>query len=173
MALALLAAASAGAVLHLPPALPALRHRPILVPARAPLPLAADVPVSNTPSKRRDDFSVAALLVSAMLNLLGFTLLSPLNPQLGASFGLPVGASLGSLSSVYPLGMLAGLFLWPTLSDRVGRKPIICLSLLGSGLGLGAQAWAVHHGWRLTTFLALRCATGCFSGASPVSKARS
>ena len=46
---------------------------------------------------------------------------------------------MGSLSSVYPLGMLAGLFVWPALSDRVGRKPVISLSLLASAIGLFTQ----------------------------------
>ena len=47
---------------------------------------------------------------------------------------------VGYLTSAYPLGMFGALFLWPRLSDRVGRKPILVLSLLGVGCGLVAQA---------------------------------
>ena len=59
----------------------------------------------------------------------------PITPALGEHFGLTMGASFGSLTSAYPLGMMFGLFLWPQLSDRIGRKPVMAMSLLGSGLG--------------------------------------
>ena len=56
-------------------------------------------------------------------------------------------------------------------SDRVGRKPILVLSLLGVGAGLVSQAHCVAAGWSLKTFLALRVASGACAGASPVVKA--
>lgn len=95
----------------------------------------------------------------------------PITPALGFHFGLDVGASLGLLTSAYPLGMLCGLFFWPALSDRVGRKPVMALSLLGSGLGLAAQGLAVQASWSLNAFLALRVLTGSMAGSSPVAKA--
>ena len=132
----------------------------------------ANVPAALTPAEaRRINLSVAATLSAAFLNLLGFTMAGPITPALGAHFGLSVGASLGALTSAYPLGMLAGLFFWPALSDRVGRKPVIALSLLGSGLGLAAQGLAVQASWSLNAFLALRVLTGSMAGSSPVAKA--
>jgi len=44
-------------------------------------------------------------------------------------------------------------------------------SLLGSGLGLAAQAWVIQCNGSLKLFLATRVLTGCFAGSSPVSKA--
>ena len=123
------------------------------------------------PRFSRLELSVFAVLLAAFLNLLGFTMAGPITPALGAHFGLDVGASLGWLTSAYPMGMLFGLFLWPTLSDRVGRKPVIVLSLLGSGFGLVAQGLAVKRNWSLAAFLALRAITGSMAGASPVAKA--
>ena len=99
----------------------------------------------------RRSLSVFAVLIAAFLNLLGFTMAGPITPALGAHFGVDVGASLGFLSSAYPLGMLCGIVLWPALSDRVGRKPVISLSLFGSGLGLAAQGYAVRQNWPLHT----------------------
>lgn len=116
-------------------------------------------------------WSVRAVLLAAFLNLLGFTMAGPITPALGRHFDLGVGASFGSLTSAYPLGMLLGLFLWPALSDRIGRKPVMAASLLGSGLGLAAQAHAISAGWGLRAFLAARVLTGSFAGSSPVSKA--
>ena len=121
--------------------------------------------------QRRRRISVTAVLASAFLNLLGFTMAGPITPALGKHFNLPIGAYFGSLTSAYPLGMLFGLFVWPTLSDSWGRKPIIASSLLGSGLGLMAQAVCISHGASLKTFLAWRVFTGAFAGSSPVSKA--
>ena len=45
------------------------------------------------------DLSVPAVLLASFLNLLGFTMASPIQPSLGRHFGLPLGASFGSLSS--------------------------------------------------------------------------
>ncbi len=117
--------------------------------------------------------SVGAILLSAFLNLLGFTMAGPITPALGKHFALPVAsASFGSLTSAYPLGMLLGLFLWAPLSDRIGRKPVIVTTLLGSGLGLLAQSLVIYNKiGGLSTFLATRVFTGCFAGSSPVSKA--
>mmetsp|Transcript_32608 Transcript_32608/g.74438 ORF Transcript_32608/g.74438 Transcript_32608/m.74438 type:complete len:351 (-) Transcript_32608:2207-3259(-) len=117
------------------------------------------------------DLSVPAVLLASFLNLLGFTMTSPIQPSLGRHFGLPLGASFGSLSSAYPLGMMFGVFLWPTLSDVLGRKSVMSLTLAGSGFGLLLQSYGIHHGWTLQQFLACRVLTGTFSGNSPISKA--
>lgn len=95
----------------------------------------------------------------------------PITPALGQHFGLAIGASFGSLTSAYPLGMLFGLLVWPSLSDKLGRKPVMAASLLGSGLGLAAQCHAISTQKSLTTFLLARAMTGAFAGSSPVSKA--
>ena len=108
---------------------------------------------------------------ATFLNLLGFTLAGPLTPELGTHFDLAGGAAAGSLTSAYPLGMLLALVLWPPLSDRIGRKPVIVCSLLGVGVGLCLQALAVAQGWPLWAFLGLRAASGACAGASPVAKA--
>jgi len=117
------------------------------------------------------NFSVIAVLAAAFLNLLGFTMAGPITPALGQHFQLQVGSKFGSLTSAYPLGMLLGLFLWPQLSDKIGRKPVITISLFGSGLGLAAQSLAIYQNWSLLSFLLTRVLTGSFAGASPVSKA--
>jgi len=123
--------------------------------------------------KRVRDASVLAVLCSAFLNLLGFTMAGPITPALGRHFGLQVGVRFGSLTSAYPLGMLLGLFTWPQLSDNraFGRKKVMAVSLLGSGLGLCAQALVVSRGLSLRVFLLSRALTGAFAGSSPVSKA--
>jgi len=84
---------------------------------------------------------------------------------------LQVGGLFGALTSAYPLGMMIGIFIWPSLSDRVGRRKILSFSLFGSGLGLVAQALVIQRGGSLSQFLFARSLTGLFAGSSPVSKA--
>lgn len=67
--------------------------------------------------------------------------------------------------------MLLGVFVWPTLSDVLGRKFVMSLTLLGSGMGLILQSWGIRQCWTLEQFLAARVLTGCFAGNSPISKA--
>jgi len=121
--------------------------------------------------ERQRRLSVGAILASSFLNLLGFTMASPITPALGKHFALNMGASFGSLTSAYPLGMLLGLLVWPRLSDTIGRKTVIMTSLLGSGLGLMGQTWVIQKELSLGWFLFTRALTGTFAGSSPVSKA--
>ena len=111
-----------------------------------------------------------AVLAAAFLHLLGFTMMQPLTPSLGLHFQLE-GARLGALTSAYPLGMLVALFVWPALSDKIGRKIVLTTSLITVGLGFVLQGAAVHLGWSLAAFLAIRACCGACACASPVAKA--
>lgn len=116
--------------------------------------------------------SVSGILISSFLSLLGFTMVAgPLTPALGKHFNLQVGGLFGALTSAYPLGMMIGILIFPSLSDRVGRRKILSFSLFGSGLGLMAQALVIQNGGSLFNFLLARSLTGLFAGSSPVSKA--
>lgn len=115
--------------------------------------------------------SILSVLLAAFLNLLGYTMTIPLGAALKSHFALPMGASFGMISSAYPLGTLGAYFLWPQLSDRVGRKPVICLSLLGSGVGLVLQCLALQQRRSLQFFLGCKVFTGFCAGAGPVAKA--
>jgi len=80
---------------------------------------------SPSPSPLKVDASVLVVLLAAFLNLLGFTMAGPITPALGAHFGLGTGPRVGALTSAYPLGMLLGVFIWPRLSDRIGRRRVL------------------------------------------------
>ncbi|KAL3827385.1 hypothetical protein ACHAXA_003119 [Cyclostephanos tholiformis] len=136
--------------------------------------LQSDGIVAHPPDSRRSapsrpqlfdrDLSVPAVLLAGFLNLLGFTMTSPIQPSLGKHFSLQIGASFGSLTSAYPLGMMLGILLWPSLSDLLGRKFVLSLTLAGSGLGLMLQSWGIRRCCTLEQFLAARVLTGCFAG---------
>jgi MFS family permease len=69
------------------------------------------------------------------------------------------------LTSAYPLGMVAALAVWPRLSDHIGRRPVLAVSLAGVGLGFIAQV-GIHLGhiprwWLCYTYVTLRW--GCIT----------
>jgi len=118
----------------------------------------------------KQKLSVFCVMLAVFLHLLGFTVTGPITPGLVAHFAIPA-ENVGYLTSAYPLGMFGALFVWPRLSDKVGRKPILVMSLVGVGAGLILQGLCVNSGWTLQTFLLLRVLSGAFAGASPVVKA--
>ena len=77
-----------------------------------------------------------ALLFVFALVLLEFTafgMIIPLSPYLARDFGAD-DLQVGLLMSVYSLAQLIFAPLWGSLSDRVGRKPVILTCLLGSSV---------------------------------------
>lgn len=128
----------------------------------------SSLPSSVSPWRRYA--SVTCVMLAVFLHLLGFTVTGPITPQLVNHFGLHP-SQVGYLTSAYPLGMFFALFAWPRLSDKVGRKPILALSLCGVGCGLVAQSYCIQQNYSLYAFLGLRVASGAFAGASPIVKA--
>ena len=57
---------------------------------------------------------------------------------LAEHFSLPA-SKVGFLTAAYPAGMFGALFVWPKLSDAIGRKTVLCLTLVGVGLGFVFQ----------------------------------
>lgn len=99
------------------------------------------------------------VIIAAIMNLLdGFDVLAlaftatAIRGDLGLS-----GAELGYLFSVGLLGMAAGsLFLAP-LADKIGRRPLLLISVSLSALGMLGSAYSASYGalgfWRLITGL--------------------
>lgn len=77
--------------------------------------------------------------------MLGFGMIIPILPFYIQSFGAS-GKALGALMATY--GLLQFIFapLWGSLSDRIGRKPVLIIGVLGNALsqilfGLSTQLW--------------------------------
>ena len=87
------------------------------------------------------------VFVVVFIDLLGFGIVLPLLPVYGDRFVKPVlGTEAGSVASGIVLGLMMSSFslmqflfapAWGRLSDRIGRRPILLLGLLGS---VGAYA---------------------------------
>ena len=88
------------------------------------------------------------------------TILIPVLPSFAHTLGVDA-FGIGLLTAMYALGLVLFLPLWGWVSDRIGRRPVILVSLLGTALSFVLLAFA-HS---LTTALVARFLGGFF-GAS-------
>ncbi|MDX2194206.1 MAG: MFS transporter [Gemmatimonadales bacterium] len=71
------------------------------------------------------------LFLIVFLDLVGFGMVLPVFPFYAERVGVPPSLVI-FLGGLYSLGQLIGAPLWGALSDRVGRKPILLLTLLAN-----------------------------------------
>lgn len=77
---------------------------------------------------------LAILFVTVFIDLLGFGIVVPFLAYYVESFGARA-STVGLLMSSFSLMQFAFAPIWGRASDRVGRRPIILVGLLGSALG--------------------------------------
>jgi DHA1 family inner membrane transport protein len=101
-------------------------------------------------------------------SVLGFataiTMLGPLLVDLSRDLGVPLGQA-GLLAAVTSLPWALGAPFTGLLSDRLGRRPLIVLALVGVGVATVGAALANSF----TTLLAARFAAGVFGAFGPAS----
>jgi len=90
------------------------------------------------------------LWVAVAVDLLGFGIIIPLLPLYADSFGASP-ATIGLLFSSYALAQFALSPWWGKLSDRVGRKPVLMVTIAGSAVGsivlaLAGSVWMLFLG---------------------------
>jgi DHA1 family multidrug resistance protein-like MFS transporter len=97
----------------------------------------------NSASDNRRNLIV--LFFTLVVVMLGFGMMIPILPYYVDSFGAS-GSSLGLLMATYALMQLLFAPVWGSLSDRVGRRPILLLGVLGNAItqllfGLATSLW--------------------------------
>ena len=129
------------------------------MPASSPPPLAstsADQATSAAPAHRG---ALLIVFLTVFIDLLGFGIVLPVMPRqaepyltaLGLS-PIAIGATIGILFSVFSLMQFIFSPMWGRISDSIGRRPMLLLSLLGSVIFYALYGYAV-------TFPADRAAT--------------
>lgn len=83
------------------------------------------------------------VFVTVAIDLLGFGIVLPLLPTYGKAYGATA-IELGLLTASF--SAMQSLFapIWGRISDRIGRRPILILGLLGSTLSYGLFSYVSH-----------------------------
>lgn len=104
--------------------------------------------------------------LTVFIDLMGFGIILPLLPFYAEAFGA-TGVWVGAILTAYSAAQLVGASVLGRLSDRVGRRPVLLMSLAGSAAslllsGLAGSLWLL---------LAARALAGLFGGSIAAAQA--
>ncbi len=102
------------------------------------------------------------LLLVVFINLVGFGLVIPLLPFYAKSLNASPW-QVTALFSAYSLGQFLAEPFWGRLSDRIGRRPVLIVTILANTVSYVALAFAPSIAWAFAIRLFSGCATGNIS----------
>jgi len=97
-------------------------------------------PATASPNPRRQAPVLAVLFLVVFINLVGFGLVVPLLPFFAQSLDAQAW-QITLMFSAYSLGQFFAEPFWGRLSDRIGRKPVLLITLAANALGYLALAF--------------------------------
>lgn len=109
---------------------------------------------------------LAIVYLTVFIDLLGFGIILPSLPFYAEEFGA-TGLWVGAMMTSYSAAQLVGASMLGRLSDRIGRRPVLLLSLFGSAVSLAASGMAGS----LVTLIVSRALAGLFGGSIPAAQA--
>lgn len=86
------------------------------------------------------------IFLTILLSTIGFGVCIPVLPLYAEKFGASEFVN-GLLTGVFSLMVMVASPLWGMLSDRIGRRPVLIISILGSAVGYFIMGWAGSLGW--------------------------
>ncbi|MFN3856440.1 MAG: MFS transporter [Caulobacter sp.] len=102
---------------------------------------ASSSPQPASPASPGDDRALYTLLAVVFINIAGFGVIIPLLPFYAASFGSPAW-QVFILFSAYSVGNFFAEPIWGRLSDRIGRRPVLIITIFGNAATYVALAFA-------------------------------
>lgn len=109
---------------------------------------------------------LAIIFLTIFIDLIGFGIVLPLLPFYAQDFGATPGI-IGLLVAIHPAMQFLFGPIWGRLSDRIGRRPILLLGLVGSGVSYMIFGLATN----LTWLFASRIMQGIAGANIPVAQA--
>lgn len=103
--------------------------------------------------------ALPVMLLLVFLSLIGFGVVIPLLPFFATVFDAEAW-QVTLLFSVFSAGQFLGELTWGRLSDRIGRRPVLLITIIASALGYVALAFAPN----IWLAVAARAFAGFFSG---------
>lgn len=88
------------------------------------------------------------IFLVVLIDLIGFGIVIPILPYYAKSFGASA-FQLGLLMMTYSLMQFLIAPIWGSVSDRVGRRPVLLVSILGTSISLAILAKADSFAWLL------------------------
>jgi multidrug resistance protein len=92
-------------------------------------------------SERRRRLTFAVVFATILIDFVGFSVLIPVLPLFADRLGASA-LQVGWIVSLYGLAQLLFLPVWGWVSDRIGRRPVILVSLLGTAISFAVLATA-------------------------------
>lgn len=90
--------------------------------------------------------ALSILFTTIALDLIGFGMVVPLLPLYAERYAAS-GSAIAWLLAIYSLMQFVFAPLWGRLSDRIGRRPVLLVSICGNVLALSVFAMAPSYGW--------------------------
>jgi DHA1 family tetracycline resistance protein-like MFS transporter len=95
--------------------------------------VSSDSDTTNQPSRPPSRGSLLVIFLTVFIDLLGFGMVLPLLPIYAESFGVSEsGWEIGFLMSSFSAMTFIFAPLWGRVSDRIGRRPVLIVGLIGS-----------------------------------------
>lgn len=77
---------------------------------------------------------LVALSLTVFIDMLGFSIILPVLPYYALTYGASA-STVGLLFASYSLMQFVFSPVWGSISDRIGRKPVLLVGLVGAGVG--------------------------------------
>lgn len=82
-------------------------------------------------TRRRRRVAEAIIFATILIDFVGFSILIPVLPLYGQQLGASE-LEIGLMLALYSLGLVLFLPVWGWISDRIGRRPVLLICLLGT-----------------------------------------